>query len=220
MAENKSEQSKPLVLVVDDVNLNLKVVGKLLSKNGYKVSAAPTGKKALNLLKKIEPDLILLDIMMPGIDGFEVCEKIKNKEKTQDIPVIFLTGKNEEEDIAKGFAAGGVDYITKPFNKSELLARVNSHVELKKSKEKLQALNEELQEKLDKIQKLKGLVPICANCKKIRDDSGYWQEVEGYISDHSETEFSHGLCPDCMQELYPYRYERIREKKKNQKDED
>lgn len=172
---------KSLILVVDDNPQNLKFLGQLLSENGYEVGMAQNGQQALNFVNKNLPDLILLDIMMPEIDGFEVCKTLKSKLSTRHIPVIFLTAKTETDDIVKGFDAGGVDYVTKPFNSAELLSRIRTHIEVKI---------------------LRGLLPICANCKKIRDDAGFWKQIDTYIEKHSHAKFSHGICPECLIELY------------------
>ncbi|MDY0360753.1 MAG: response regulator [Desulforegulaceae bacterium] len=196
MTETKEKQ--PLIMVVDDNSKNLQVVGKILYKNGYDLSLLGDGKSVLELAREKQPDLILLDIMMPVMDGFEVCQLLKNDELTKNIPVIFLTAKTDEDDIVKGFETGGVDYIKKPFNPRELLARVNTHVELKRSREE--------------IKTLKGFIPICACCKKIRDDKGFWEDVEKYIEERSYAKFSHGMCPDCVKKYYPDIYEKIDKK--------
>lgn len=119
------------ILVVDDNQENLKVVGNFLKEKGYKIALATDGSSALKILENNKIDLILLDIMMPEMDGFEVCRNLKSNPDTQDIPVIFLTARTATEDIVKGFKTGGADYITKPFNKEELFARVHNHVQLK-----------------------------------------------------------------------------------------
>lgn len=175
------ENRKKLVLIVDDNSENRKVLGSLLVEHGYDVGIAVDGPKALEFLKNEQPDLILLDVMMPGMDGFEVCEKLKSNLKTKSIPVIFLTAKTNTEDIVKGFKVGGVDYVPKPFNSEELMARVDTHMEMKV---------------------LRGLLPICSSCRSIRNDEGYWQSIEEYIEDHSSALFSHGLCEKCEDELY------------------
>lgn len=123
------------ILIVDDNDYNLKVVGSFLKEKDYKIAFANDGESALNLLSQNKFDLILLDIMMPGMDGFEVCRIIKERPETKNIPVIFLTARIETESIVKGFQVGGVDYLTKPFNKEELYARVNNHLLLKKARE-------------------------------------------------------------------------------------
>ena len=125
--------NKPLILVVDDILANLQLIGTILDEHGYDVSLAKSGPEALELVKSIKPDLILLDIMLPGMDGFEVIKNLKNNPETQDIPVIFLTSKNETSDIIKGFKTGGVDYVIKPFEAEILLARIKTQIDLKKS---------------------------------------------------------------------------------------
>jgi len=125
------------ILVVDDNQENLKVVSNFLKDKGYQIALALNGESALKVLENYKTDLILLDIMMPGMDGFEVCQQIKEKEKLKDIPIIFLTAKVDTDDIVKGFQLGGVDYITKPFRKEELYARVNNHIQLKRIRDLL-----------------------------------------------------------------------------------
>jgi sigma-B regulation protein RsbU (phosphoserine phosphatase) len=194
---------KPLVLIVDDVPKNLQVLGNILRKKEYKIAAATSGKQALDMVEKILPDLILLDIMMPDIDGFEVCEKLKGSPRSKDIPVIFLTAKTGTEDIVRGFEVGAVDYLTKPFNSTELLARAHTHIELKKARDKERELIFKLRDALKKVKQLSGLIPICSRCKKIRDDEGYWQRVEEYLETHSEAQLTHSLCPECVIKLFP-----------------
>lgn len=119
-----------LVLVVDDQSRNLQMVSSLLTHRGFEVITAADGRDALNCLATQVPDLILLDVIMPGMDGFEVCRQIKSNRTTSHVPVVFLSGSADQSSIVKGFETGGVDYITKPFNKAELLARVLTHVQL------------------------------------------------------------------------------------------
>ena len=125
-----SENQKARVLIVDDTLENIKVLGTILRQQGYQLNVAQNGLQALQQVQKVVPDLILLDIMMPELDGFETCKRLKADGKTRDIPVIFLTAKVETEDLVKAFDLGAVDYVTKPFNAAELLKRVESHLEL------------------------------------------------------------------------------------------
>lgn len=131
---------EPLLLLVDDSPLNLQILGQFLE-GTYTTAIAKDGDKALEFIAKRQPDLILLDIMMPEMDGFEVCEKLQTSPATKDIPIIFLTARNETEDIVKGFKLGAVDYITKPFQKEELLARIETHLALRQAQQTLQELN-------------------------------------------------------------------------------
>jgi PleD family two-component response regulator len=199
----KINVSKPNILVVDDTPANLHLLVGILRNAGYKVRPANNGQRALLVAEKEHPDLILLDIVMPEMDGYEVCEQLKADERTYDTPVIFISALDETFDKVKAFSTGAVDYITKPFHAEEVLARVTAHITIRNQQKLLEAHNAELQEALAKVKLLSGLLPICANCKKIRDDEGYWQDVAVYVRDHSEADFSHGICPGCLKELYP-----------------
>ena len=134
------------ILVVDDNKENLNVVGNILKDKGLKLAFALSGNDALEILETTHVDLILLDIMMPGMDGFETCRLIKDNRKLKSIPIIFLTAKTETDDIVTAFLSGGVDYITKPFRKEELICRVMTHLELKKARELILKQTEELRE--------------------------------------------------------------------------
>jgi two-component system, sensor histidine kinase and response regulator len=135
-----------LILVVDDVQQNIQVVGTMLREAGYSIMAATNGAEALQRVQKKPPDLILLDLMMPDMDGSEVCRRLKEDTATQSIPIIFLTASNEMSHLVQGLAAGAVDYVTKPFNPPELLARVRIHLELKHARERLREMNDEKNE--------------------------------------------------------------------------
>jgi DNA-binding response OmpR family regulator len=184
------------ILIVDDNPANRKVLAALLTNEGYNIGLASDGIKALNFVNKFHPDLILLDVMMPNMSGFEVCKKLKSDQFTSFIPIIFLTARTNMDDIVKGFELGGADYIAKPFNSIELLARINTHIEMNV---------------------LKGIIPICSTCKKIRDDAGYWNTIEEYISTHTKSSLSHGMCSSCADELYGDQewYLKMKEKRKN-----
>jgi len=146
LSDLMAPQSKSRILVVDDISKNLQVVGTILRNEGYHVMPATSGLQALERVSAQPPDLILLDLMMPEMDGLEVCSRLKAEPLTRQIPVIFLTASNEMEHLMKGFEAGAVDYITKPFNAPELLARVRTHLELKHARERLREMNEEKNE--------------------------------------------------------------------------
>lgn len=129
------------IMVIDDNLKNLQITGKILLDEGYQVSLAENGETALNMLNQDQYELILLDVMMPGIDGFEVCRQLKSNTTLKNIPVIFLTAKNNSEDVVEGFRVGGVDYINKPFQMEELLMRVKTHLELALNRKKIIELN-------------------------------------------------------------------------------
>ena len=178
------------ILVVDDQPANLKVLLSFLQEHNYRVYMVDSGQRALDILPKIRPDLVLLDVMMPGMNGFEICRRIKADKKLASLPIIFMTALDSVGDKMAGFAAGAVDYITKPFQQAEVLARINTHITLRKREK-------ELEQALEEIKTLTGILPICSYCKQIRNDEGYWQQVEEYISEHSGALFSHGVCPSC-----------------------
>ena len=134
-----------LILVVDDVTKNLQLVMEILEQIGYETTFATGGKKALERLETVKPDLILLDLMMPDMGGLEVCEILKADPRYQKIPVIFLTASNEQESLIDAFAKGAVDYVTKPFHSAELLARVRTHLELKQARDDLHEAYEALE---------------------------------------------------------------------------
>lgn len=148
------------ILIVDDTPKNIQLLGTVLKNVGYKIIVATSGEQALGILDKIKPDLILLDVMMPDLDGYETCKIIKESEKLKHIPVIFLTAKTQPEDIVKGFQLGAADYIIKPFNSSELLARVKTHLESKFSQELIQTL---LNFQKDMVLMTDGEIIIAAN---------------------------------------------------------
>ncbi len=205
---------RPLILLVDDVPKNIQLLGTILSGQGYHIAAATDGDKAIEMCAELLPDLVLLDILMPNPDGLEVCRILKKSDITKEIPVIFITARTEQEDIIRGFEAGGVDYITKPFNTVELLARVKTHIELKASVDAQKKIVGELKKALSSVKVLEGLLPICSHCKKIRDDQGYWKQVDEYVESRTEAVFSHGICPDCLNRLYPKYADRVDGEKK------
>ena len=146
----KKENKDFRILIVDDVPKNIQVLGNILINEEYQISYTQDGYHALSLIRKNKFDLILLDIMMPEIDGYEVCKRIMANPETASIPIIFLTAKADKESVIKGFKYGASDYITKPFNPEELLSRVRTHLELKYKKEILENINFELEQKVQK----------------------------------------------------------------------
>ncbi len=141
-------QQRHKILIVDDIPKNIQILGNILSKENYQIAYAQSGEQALSITKHQAFDLILLDIMMPEMNGFEVCKVLKANPQTSDIPIIFLTAKADMNSIVKGFVVGGQDYITKPFNASELLARTITHIQLHEQKLALAEMNEKLEEKV------------------------------------------------------------------------
>jgi DNA-binding response OmpR family regulator len=150
--EQNNVHDKPLILLVDDVPQNVQILHQILNSGDYSFAIATSGEETLGLVEKQPPDLILLDIMLGDIDGFEVCERIKKNPKTADIPIIFLTAKVALQDKVRGFKLGAVDYITKPFEDAEVMARVRTHVRLKRSMDMLKEYNSRLTQTLDEMQ--------------------------------------------------------------------
>ncbi len=139
-------EKQPIVLIVDDNPINLRIFRHILSNQNYRITEANNGLDALDMVETIRPDLVLLDVMMPGIDGFEVCRIIKSQDKNANMPVIFLSARNDVADIVKGFESGAVDYLAKPFNKAELLARLKTHLDFKFTRDELIRTSIHLQE--------------------------------------------------------------------------
>lgn len=140
---NPTRSNSPIVLIVDDMPENLRILSELLKENGYRVRPVPNGNLALQVAEKEKPDLILLDIMMPDMDGYEVCSLLKANENLKDVPVIFISALNDAKDIVKAFTSGGVDYVTKPFKAEEVTARVATHLKIRWQNQELLKLNTE-----------------------------------------------------------------------------
>ena len=199
------------ILVVDDKQKNIFALQKALNKIDAEVITAMSGNEALNFVLEHDFAVILMDVQMPEMDGFETAELIRLNPDTSHIPIIFLTAlSREDHHVFKGYKSGGVDYMFKPINLHILLSKIRVFMELAQQRQSLEEanknlnkINTELQEALAKVKLLSGFLPICASCKNIRDDQGYWQQIERYIHDHSEAIFSHGICPQCAQKLYP-----------------
>ncbi|RME41393.1 MAG: response regulator [Caldilineae bacterium] len=235
------------VLVVEDSRTQLAKLRFLLEKEGFAVFVASNGREALERLQTMPepPTLIISDIVMPEMDGYELCRRLKQDARYKAIPIMLLTQLSGPEDILKGLEVGADNFLTKPYEDDALLARIqyilvnrdlrsrpasglgleiviggkkhritadrlqivdllfSTYETIVQKNRELERKNRELQEALDKIKRLEGLIPICANCKKIRDDDGYWHRVEEYIEQHADVQFSHGLCPECRELLYP-----------------
>jgi len=202
MKDAHTDIARTNILAVDDSRDSLRFLSELFESKGYVSRTVSNAHMAITSISVATPDLILLDIVMPGMSGYELCEHLKADEKTRDIPIIFISALDEVADKVRGFSVGGVDYITKPFQAEEVLARVGTHLTLRELQKRLEAQNAELQEALASVRTLKGMLPICSGCKKIRDDKGCWNHLEEYIERHSDALFSHGLCPSCEEKFY------------------
>ena len=145
--------------------------------------------------------LAVLDWMMPGMDGLEVCRLARSRNKAQPLYIILLTARGRREDVVAGLHSGADDYLTKPFDQEELHARLQVGVRLMELQQSLAERVKELEIALSKVKQLQGLLPICSYCKKIRTDQNYWQQVETYLGQHSEAQFSHSICPECYENI-------------------
>lgn len=192
------------ILIVDDVKKNIQVLGSVLGREGYRVSYALDGPKALLMAAEGDFDLILLDVMMPGMDGLEVCATLKENPRLRDIPLIFLTARTEHADIVTGFSLGAADYLTKPFNTAELVARVRNHLQLRQARQELSRLNEE-KDRLAaeahgfraELKQLRGLLPLCGRCARHRDDERFLDMVRQYWCEHPRNDNEQDGCPGC-----------------------
>ena len=186
------------ILIAEDDPVSRHVLATTLAKSGHEVVTTCDGTEAWAALQGADaPPLAILDWMMPGADGAEICRRVRAADRATSTYIILLTAKSLKEDIITGLKAGANDYVTKPFEREELLARVQVGGRVLELQESLAERVRELEEALSRVRQLQGMLPICCYCKKIRDDQNYWQRVETYISDHSEAQFSHGICPDC-----------------------
>ncbi len=191
------------ILVVDDEPITLFASARLLRSAGYTVFEADSGAGCLSLAREKKPDLILLDVQLPDILGYEVCRQIKADAELRQSYVVLLSGvMTSSDNQSEGLEIGADGYLTRPIANRELLARVQAMVRIIKAERERDLLIKKLQEALATIKTLSGMLPICAGCKKIRDDQGYWEEVELYVKKHSTAEFTHGICPACCKKLY------------------
>ena len=188
------------VLVADDDAAFRRVIEMLLAEQGLEVLTASDGEAAWRVLQEApEPLVALLDWMMPGLEGVEICRRVRTATGLPPRYVLLLTARQRQADIVAGLEAGANDFVTKPFEPEELLARVRVGVRVVELQAEVARRVRELEDALAHIKTLRGLLPICCYCKKIRDDHDYWEQVESYITKHSDAEFTHGICPDCYE---------------------
>lgn len=190
------------ILIAEDDPVSRRLLEARLAKWGYEVISTENGDDAWTALTAPQAaQIAVLDWMMPGMSGIDVCRKAREHPATQAIHLILLTARDTREDIVAGLEAGANDYVTKPFDVEELRARVRVGVRIVELQKSLAERVRELEEALTQVRQLQGLLPICVYCKKIRNDKNYWQQVETYISQHTEARFSHGICPDCFEKV-------------------
>ena len=188
------------VLIVDDQKVNRSLLTALLKKQGHTILEASSAPVALGFLKhKATPTIALVDWEMPVLSGIDLCRQARSLPGSDLIYVIFVTLRDSAADIAEGFAAGANDYIKRPFNLDELVARVGVGARVLALQQALTERLVELELALGQVRQLRGMLPICGHCKKVRDDRQYWHSIEGYLEAHTDATFTHGLCPDCFE---------------------
>lgn len=202
------------IFIVEDEFIIAEDIGESLKEAGYAVCGmASSGQMALAALGSARPDLVLMDIFLKGeMDGIETAEKIRSD---FDIPVVFLTAYAQNETIERATTTGAFAYLIKPFTDRELRAAIEMAIYKHRAEAEREKLVRDLQDALAKVKVLSGLLPICSHCKKIRDDTGYWNQIEHYIATHSDATFSHGICPDCTEALYGHEtwYSKLKSRK-------
>lgn len=200
------------ILLIEDNEGDAALIRLVLNDcEGSVLKNADCVSSGLKLLEEEPFDVVLLDLGLPDSNGLDAIQRIQDK--GLQLPIIVLTGLSDEELAVRAISLGAQDYLVKGRIDGDLLYRaIRYAIERKK-------LILELHEALANVKKLSGMLPICASCKKIRDDKGYWTQVETYIRDHSEAEFTHGICPECTKKLYPELYEEIFKKEEGKADE-
>lgn len=192
------------ILIAEDDLTSRKMLSGLLRKKGHTVTETINGADAWAVMQRADaPRMAIFDWMMPEMDGLSVVRRIRAKPTDQPPYLIMLTAKGTKTDVVAGLDAGADDYLVKPFDAEELWARIGVGKRIVDLQSRLSDKVNALQRALDHVKTLQGIIPICSFCKKIRNDKGYWDQVEEYIRKHSQAEFSHGICPECMRTHYP-----------------
>jgi phosphoserine phosphatase RsbU/P len=203
------------ILIAEDDPVSRRFLEVTLAKWGYEVVSTSDGNEAWEAFQREAPTIAVLDWMMPGIDGAEVCRRARAVETPTPTYVIMLTAKSEKQDVVAGLCAGADDYITKPFDRHELHARIKVGLRIAELQKNVADRVIELELALSSVKQLQGLLPICSYCKKIRDDQNYWQQVDSYIGKHAEVEFSHSICPDCFDRLVEPQMQKLEASKRD-----
>ncbi len=187
------------ILIAEDNLASQFMLKTALGELGHDLVVTGDGCRACEImLKRYAPKLAILDWLMPGMDGVEICRKIRETEVANPAYLIILTVRNNVADIVKGLESGANDYIVKPYNVKELQVRIGVGCRVVEMQAIMDRQIQELKAAMEHIKTLHGLLPICTYCKKIRNDQKYWQQIENYISEHTDALFSHGICPECF----------------------
>ena len=186
------------ILIADDDRVTGEILARTLRRWNYESSIVNDGEQAWDRLRAAtEPTLAILDWMMPKMDGPDVCRRVREDLSLANMYLLLVTARESRADVVAGLDAGADDYVIKPFDPEELRARVAVGFAHARAAAELAERVEELQTALSNVKQLRGLLPICSYCKRIRGDDQYWQQVEGYVAEHSDAQFSHGICPTC-----------------------
>jgi len=187
------------ILIADDDPVTSRRLTGLATSWGYDVLTTADGPSTLAILQGQQPPrLVLMDWVMPGIDGVQVCRSLRGREDGQGTYVIMLTAKGGHEDMVEGFDAGADDFLIKPFDADELRGRLKAGARIVDLQQRLAENVGKLTTALNDVKSLSGMLPICGYCHSIRDDSNYWHQLEEFVADHADVEFSHGICPTCL----------------------
>lgn len=190
------------ILIAEDHHVSRHLLERNLQNWGFEVVSAEDGEAAAEILDAPgAPSIAVLDWMMPKLDGVEVCRRVRSRENRPYIYLLLLTAKSQKEEIAAGLDAGADDYVIKPFDPDELRARLKVGQRVVELERTLDKRVQDLQTALDDVKRLKTLLPICMYCKSVRDDRDYWRQIDEYIHTETGTDFSHGICPCCMEKL-------------------
>ncbi len=190
------------ILIAEDDAVSRLVLERALQKWGHEPVLACDGQAALDVLAQPNsPPLAILDWMMPVLDGTEVCRQVRARPQSLPTYIILLTARYQKEDVVSGLESGADDYMTKPFHHQELRSRIRVAERIIDLQRSLAERISQLETALSQVKQLKGLLPICSYCKKVRNDANYWEQVETFIGDHSELQFSHGICPTCWKQV-------------------
>jgi len=187
------------ILIADDDPISRHLAHHALADCGAEVVTADGGQAAWDTIQsRTQSTVLILDRMMPGVDGVDLCKAARLLPTFPPLYILMVTSASETADITAGLEAGADDYVVKPFKPAELRARAQVGMRMVALQESMARRLAELEQALANVKQLRGLLPMCAYCKKIRVDDTYWQQLEGYLTDHSDAEFSHGICPECF----------------------
>ncbi len=192
------------VLIVDDVEENLLELTTLLAHPDRSLVTASTGEAALDRLEERDFAAVLLDVHLPGLSGFDVAERMRQAPRTRHVPILFVTAMMQQpHDVFVGYEMGAVDYLLRPVDSHVLRSKVAILCDLWTQRHLIQEKNAQLERQLAEIETLRGLIPICARCHRIRDADGLWERCVSYLRRRTQAEFTHAICETCSEELYP-----------------